>query len=59
MDGDFRKMERNGSMMIAKFGCIVFTIGFIGQLFYSANAYGYGIMMVIGYMLYGLLNKVK
>ena len=32
MDGDFRKMERNGSMMIAKFGCIVFTIGFIGQL---------------------------
>ena len=59
MDGDFRKMERNGSMMIAKFGCIVFTIGFIGQLFYSANAYGYGIMMVIAYMLYGLLNNVK
>ena len=59
MDGDFRKMERNSSMMIAKFGCIVFTIGFIGQLFYSANAYGYGIMMVIAYMLYGLLSIVK
>ena len=59
MDGDFRKMERNSSMMIARFGCIVFTIGFIGQLFYSANAYGYGIMMVIAYMLYGFLNIVK
>ena len=59
MDGNFRKMERNSSMMIARFGCIVFTIGFIGQLFYSANAYGYGIMMVIAYMLYGLLNIVK
>ena len=59
MDGDFRKMERNSSMMIAKFGCIVFTIGFIGQLIYSANAYGYGILMVIAYMLYGLLNIVK
>ena len=47
MDGDFRKMERNSSMMIARFGCIVFTIGFIGQLFYSANAYGYGILMVV------------
>ena len=59
MDGDFRKMERNSSMMIAKFGCIVFTIGFIGQLMYSANAYGYGIMMVVAYMLYGFLNIVK
>jgi len=59
MDGDFRKMERNSSMNFLKVMCVMTTIGFIGQLMYSANAYGYGILMVVAYMLYGLLNIVK
>ena len=46
MDGNFRKMERNSSMNFLKVMFVLFTIGFIGQLFCSENAYGYGVLLI-------------
>jgi hypothetical protein len=52
MDGSFRKMERNSSMNFLTVIFILFTIGFIGQSFCSENAYGYGILAIITWVLF-------
>ena len=52
MDEHSRKMERNGSMNFLQVMFYLFTIGFIGQSFCSANAYGYGILVIITWVLF-------